>query len=201
MKVEMASVAATKLFLTGCNNFSVPPNKYKAAPKLFENAIRNYYSRIDWLYDCVTCGDKEYKKWYRYKDDVRIIIVNEKFGALYTGSVVYGFIINKQTKEESKETLKEMEFQKYYVQATRYIKLNKFQVFDFDFNRTHKMKLIAKWAGRSKEWCNKSYKEIWNYNLSIMHKFKEFIDKGITDYSQAFCDGYIKAIEEYLETL
>ncbi len=194
MKVELATVAATKLMMTGINNKT---NKIKSCPGLFNKALINYYNRIDKLYnDIITkneINNRKFKVWYNWQDGISIMIINKNFGVLYTGSVVYGFTINEEDKDV--DTLHEMELKKYYIKGKNYIKRNPNIVFELELSRSN-AKLRGVWSGFRSKYKEMSQKELWRHNLETIQRVR-----GYFGYCNEFVDGYSQAINEYLATL
>lgn len=192
MDIKVAPVQMTKMLFTGINMGNY---KVKACPGLFERAKVNYYNRIERLYnDVINEGSlKEYKRWYYWNDGIQIMIINKGFGALYTGSVVYGFTID--TTDPDANTLHNMEFTKYYQKGKAYIKRNPNMVFELEMGR-HSVKLRGVWTGFRSKYKDMSQKEVWQHNLETIQRVR-----GYFGYSDEFIDGYSKAINEYLATL
>ena len=196
MKIEVASVAATKLLLTGTNSAnSYREPKIKACPGLFHRALVNYYCRIEDLYKKVVdeTQNRNYKIWYCWQDGIKIIIINKNFGAIYTGSVVYGFKISDE--EQDANAKHNFEFEKYYSKGKNYIKRSKDTVFEIEAGR-YNLKVRGVWTGFRAKYREMSQKEIWQHNLETIQRVR-----GCEGYCDEFVDGYSKAINEYLATL
>ena len=196
MKIELAKTEATKLFLTSCREPNVySTTKIKSCPGLFKRALVNYYGRIEDIYKKVM--DENYvtyklKEWYCYQDGIKVIIVNKNFGALYTGSVVYGFKIEDDNDESTRQ---EMDLQKYYLKGKSYVKRNPNTIFELNFG-THGVKLRGVWSGFRSQYKDMSQKEVWTKNLETLQRVR-----GEFGFGPEFVDGYSKAINEYLATL
>lgn len=192
MDIKVAPVQTTKMLFTGIN---VGNHKVKACPGLFERAKVNYYNRIERLYKEVTMENaiKEMKRWYYWSDGIQIMIINKSFGALFTGSVVYGFTID--TTNPDADTLHNMEFTKYYQKGKSYIKRNPSTIFELEMT-SRRAKLRGVWTGFRSKYKEMSQKEIWQHNLESIQRVR-----GYFGYCDEFVDGYSKAINEYLATL
>ena len=121
------------------------------------------------------------------------MIINKNFGAIYTGSVIYGFTISEE--EPDANTKHNFEFEKYYKRGQSYIKRSKDTVFEIEAGRYH-LKVRGVWTGFRAKYREMSQKEIWQQNLETIQRVR-----GCEGYSDEFVDGYSKAINEYLATL
>lgn len=198
MKLTLATVAATKLLLTGYNPTSYREIKYKYSEKLFNKALVNYYRRIQCLYDSVLSENRKFKVWYNYSDGIKIIFISKTFGAIYTGSVVYGFSIVNESDEENKKVLNEMEFNKYFNDCKSYIKRHPYSMFNLDFSRKIGIKITAFYTKTRPMYKDLSEKEIWKHNLEVIQKLA---DKNNKYYSESFIKGYSEAISNYIESI
>lgn len=199
MKVELANKNVTKLMMTGISQpelYRSTPVKIKDCPGLFHKALVNYYDRIERLHNDVTTGNeinnRKFKVWYYWNDGIKINIINKNFGALYTGSVVYGFKIS-EGEEDNKQNFN---FEKYYNKGKSYVKRNPNTVFELNTTNRHRIKVKGVWTGFRSQWKEKSQKELWQHNLERLNMLR-----GVEGYSNEFVDGYSKAINEYLATL
>lgn len=198
MKVDLANKNVTKLMMTGIaepDKWRSTSPKIKDCPGLFHKALVNYYKRIEQLHKSVTVDNsRSFKVWYGWTDGIKINILNKNFGLLYTGSVIYGFKLEEEDAESN--TLNKFEFEKYYIKGKSFLKRHSTTLFQLDFSSRQGIKIRGVWTGASKEWKDKSQKELWYHNLETLNKLR-----GTEGFCNEFVDGYSKAINEYLATL
>ena len=189
MITKQAPVNYTKLYVNDNKNKPAYSSHVKVGNSkvYFERFLNRTLPRLTKLFDACNAGLKEFNKWYYWNDGIALICVHKKFMAIYTGSVVYGILVEEESEEDSNKRLEENQYNLYYKQAEKWFNTNQQAILAINYRNQRVINESC-----MTEYNKDNYINTYNHNIDI-------INKSIN--SQAWKDAYTKVYREAIESI